>query len=304
MSSQIDQVCEDIVSMKVRGAAIIGRAVAQALVDFSRDHQGSDFFNDIVVVARQLKGTRPTAVSLANALYYTLKDLDEGGSVEVQKTAVIASGEEFIKNSHEAVSKIALTGADLINDGDTLLTICNSSVALGVIIKAYQQEKKIQVFSAESRPRFQGRITVKQLAGAGVPVTMIVDSAVKHFMQQVDKAFVGADAITADGEVFNKIGTSQVALIANEYDRPFYVCAETYKFAPQTLNGETIEIEERDVEEIADPSDFPGVNIINPAFDRTPAKHITGIITELGVVKPDDARGIIQDMLGRGNFVL
>jgi ribose 1,5-bisphosphate isomerase len=291
--------------MKIRGAAKIGRAVSQALVDLARDYDaGQDFYSDIIVAARKLKDTRPTAVSLANALHYTLKDLDENAGAEANREAVIKAGEEFIGNSLEAIGKIADIGAELIGQGETLLTICNSQVALGVMIKAHQQGKGIKVFSAESRPRFQGRITVRQLAEHGVRVTMIVDSAVKHFMEQVDKVFVGADAINAGGEVYNKIGTSQVALIASEYKKPFYVCAETYKFAPQTLKGQKIRIEERDVEEIADPDDFPGVNIINPAFDRTPAKHISGIITELGIVKPEHARDIIKDMLGNARIDL
>jgi ribose 1,5-bisphosphate isomerase len=217
---------------------------------------------------------------------------------------VVRNGEEFVRNSHKAIETIAEIGAELINDGDTCLTHCNSQVALGVIIRAHDQGKNIQVFSAESRPRYQGRLTVRQLADAGVPVTMIVDSAVYHFMKEVDKVFVGADAINVSGEVFNKIGTSQVALIANEHKRPFYVCAETYKFAPQTMDGDKIQIEERDVEEIANPEDFPGVNIINPAFDRTPAKHITGIITELGIVEPDGAEEIITKTLGRPDIPL
>ncbi len=305
----IEQVCADIVSMKIRGAAKIGRSASRALVDLAveydaEDQNGKNFYDEMVKAARQLKDTRPTAVSLANALHYTLMDLDENATAPDNKKAVVAAGEEFIENSRKAIDGIAEIGAGLINQGETLLTICNSSVALGVMIRAHEQGKGVQVFSAESRPRYQGRITVRQLAEKGVPVTMIVDSAVKHFMQRVDKVFVGADAINADGEVYNKIGTSQVALIANEYHRPFYVCAETYKFAPQTLGGEKIKIEERDVEEIADPKEFPGVNIINPAFDKTPAKHITGIITELGVVKPQDARGIITDHLGQGNLML
>jgi ribose 1,5-bisphosphate isomerase len=302
--SDVDQVCEDIVSMKIRGAAKIGRAVSQALVDYTKQYQGDDYYSDVIKIAKQLKDTRPTAVSLTNGLYYTLKDLEESESQDKNMEGVVTAGEEFIKNSLEAIDKIAGIGAELINDGDTVLTHCNSQVALGVLIKAHQQGKNIHVYSAESRPRYQGRLTVKQLAEAGVPVTMIVDSAVYHFMKEVDKVFVGADAINISGEVFNKIGTSQVALIAKEHGRPFYVCAETYKFAPQTLQGDRIKIEERDVEEIADPDDFPGVNIINPAFDKTPAKHIKGIITELGIILPDKAADIISDTLGAPNIPL
>lgn len=303
----LEQVCDDIVTMKIRGAAKIGRSAAQALVDHTKEIQTDgltslEFYDKVLDAAKKLKATRPTAVSLSNSLHYTIRGLaKEGSTPEEMKELVISQGEEFVQNSMESIGKVAQIGGELIKDGDTLLTICNSSVALGVMFKAHADGKKIRVYSAESRPRYQGRITVKQLAEKGIEVTMIVDSAVHHFMQKVDKVFVGADAINSRGEVFNKIGTSQVSLIAKEYNRPFYVCAETYKFAPQTLFGETIEIEERDEEEIADPADFPGVNIINPAFDKTPAPRITGIITERGIIPPEGAITIIQEISGLMN---
>ena len=309
----IADVCEDIRSMKVRGAANIAVAAAQALADFSKSYNGpgkdaSGFYHDLSEAARQLLGTRPTAVSLHNAIFYIMTKIDKDRLSSMSRSEVrdrvVAVSEQFIRASNEAKARIAEIGAKLITDGDVIHTHCNSSVALGIFFKAHAAGKSFRVISSESRPRFQGRITVKQLAEKGIPVTMIVDSAVHHFMPKVDKVFVGADSINSIGEVYNKIGTSQVALIAYEANRPFYVCAETYKFAARTLTGDDIEIEERAMTEVADPKEFPGVEIKNPAFDITPPKHITGIITEMGIIPATGAFNIVQQLYGLGRLEL
>lgn len=309
----IAEVCGDIKSMKVRGAANIAVAASQALADFSKAYKGpgkdaQGFYKDLSKAARQLIDTRPTAISLHNAIFYVMSKIDKKGLSSISQTelraVVIAASEQFIYNSIEAKTRIAEIGAKLITNGDVCHTHCNSSVALGIFFKAHDMGKSFTVISSESRPRFQGRITVKQLAEKGIPVTMIVDSAVHHFMPKVDKVFVGADSINSIGEVYNKIGTSQVALIAYEANRPFYVCAESYKFAARTLTGDDIEIEERAVTEVADPKEFPGVEIKNPAFDITPPKHITGIITEMGIIPPTGAFNIVQQLYGAERFEL
>jgi ribose 1,5-bisphosphate isomerase len=132
-------------------------------------------------------------------------------------------------------------------------------------------------------------------------VTMIVDSAVRHFMRDIDVVMVGADTITANGAVINKIGTSQIALSAHESRVPFIVCAETFKFSKETLLGSLVEIEDRGPIEVADPltpSDFEGARILNPVFDATPAEYIDAIVTELGIVSPYLATEVIREMFG------
>jgi ribose 1,5-bisphosphate isomerase len=154
------------------------------------------------------------------------------------------------------------------------------------------------VYATESRPKLQGRITAKQLAERKVPVTYIVDSAMRYFMKDVDLVIVGADTIASNGAVINKIGTSQLALIAHERRVPFIVCAETYKFSPQTFHGSLVTIEERDPSEVLDRKEFPGVKVANPVFDATPAEYIDAIVTELGVIPPSAAYEIVVSNFG------
>jgi ribose 1,5-bisphosphate isomerase len=201
------------------------------------------------------------------------------------------------------VENIALFGARHIQDGDTILTHCNSEAALGCILEAHRSGKEIEVFATEVRPRNQGYITIRTLNDAGIKTNFIVDSAVRSFISDVDLVIVGADAVTVNGAVINKIGTSQVAHTAHEARVNVLVAAETYKFAPRTIFGELIQIEERDgdevlAEEIA--RTLPFVTVRNPAFDVTPAEYIDLIVTEAGALPPQMAYIIIREHLGWG----
>ena len=183
------------------------------------------------------------------------------------------------------------------------MTHCNSSAALGVIKEAHRQGKDIKVFATESRPWRQGILTVNDLAKAGVDVTMIIDSAVRTVMRRTDKVFVGADTITSHGALINKVGTSQLALAANEARVQFYVCSETYKFSPMTLFGDMVTIEERDISEVVRPGEIPdSVKVFNPVFDSTPAKYIDAIITELGMISPGSVYDIMVRQFGDSLF--
>jgi ribose 1,5-bisphosphate isomerase len=223
-----------------------------------------------------------------------LKEVRENKNLDELKKNIIATAENFIAKSEKAIKIIAEIGSKRIKDGDTLLTHCNSSAAVSTIVKAHKDKKNIKVFATESRPKKQGYITVNQLVKAGVPTTLIVDSAVRHVMPKVDLVIIGADTVASNGAVINKIGTSQIALCAHEARVPVMVCAETYKFSHETLAGELVEIEERDVNEIVKPEDFPGVRIFNPVFDATPPEFIDVIVTEEGVISPHAAYDIIK----------
>ena len=210
---------------------------------------------------------------------------------------MINVADQFIKKSKVAIQKIGEIGARRVNDGDVILTHCHSSAVIAVIKTAWNQGKKICVNCTETRPLFQGRITAQTLGQVGIPVTMIVDSAVRHFMNKVDKVIVGADAITANGAVVNKIGTSMIALVAHEARTPFFVAAETYKFSPETVVGESIVLEERDFSEIISSKllkTMKNVSIRNPSFDVTPANYVNLIITEKGIIPPQGAISILQ----------
>jgi len=300
----VSETAEKIKSMEIRGAGRIARAAAGALRDHALSIKApycSAFRQEMEKAAEMLVATRPTAVSLPNAVHIVMTGLDGAKTTEEAQAAVVRKAEQFIQSSQHAVEKIAQFGARHIRDGDTVLTHCNSEVALGCIIEAHRSGKEIEVFATEVRPRNQGHITIKTLNDAGVKTNFIVDSAVRSYIHDVDLVIVGADAVTVNGAVVNKIGTSQVAHTAAEARVNMLVAAETYKFAPRTVIGELIEIEERPGSEVL-PDEIartlPNVTVRNPAFDITPADFIDLIITEQGAIPPQMAYIIIREYLG------
>jgi len=298
----VEETAVSIRNMSIRGAGKIARACASALYELAESYEGDDpeeLFEMLEDGKETLLASRPTAVSLYNGVMYSLKGVGKWMDAEEMRKSVMDNADEFIENSLQAVQKIGELGADIIDDGDVLMTHCNSSAAVSVIKTAHQQGKRIKVYATETRPWRQGLITSRELAEAGVDVTLIVDSAVRLVMEDVDKVFVGADTVTAQGTLFNKVGTSQLALAAKELDVPFYVCSETYKFSPLSLNGDNVRIELRDTEEVVKDGDLPkSVKIYNPVFDRTPAKYIDTYITEKGGISPYKARDLIIEQFG------
>jgi len=300
----LDDIAHGIREMRIRGAGRIGRAASEALGDFARVWSGEsrdDLISDLREAAIWLASTRPTAISLRNAITLTLKDAAHGDTVEEVRDKVVSSSRDFVSNSLKAVESIADLGSGLIPQGSVVLTHCNSDAALGTIEKAYSSGKVREVICTESRPWRQGHLTARRLAARGIPVTMVVDSAVTHIIGSVDAVVVGADTVTADGSLFNKIGTAQISLSAKHAGIPFIVCAESYKFSPESLDGGEVTIEERGPEEVADPlrpEDFPGVNFLNPVFDRTPPERIGAITTERKVIAPSDCAAFIVEVFG------
>jgi ribose 1,5-bisphosphate isomerase len=294
----LEQTLEGIKSMQIRGAATIAVAAAKAIVEQAKAYQGNDvkdFEAHIRDIARKLLVTRPTAVSLKNGIRATLKPLfkrpvpDNLTDVEALRSAIIMAGTTFIENAEKALDSIAEFGAKRVKPNSMIMTHCNSNAALSIIEKAYSQGKVKRVFATESRPWKQGILTVKRLASKGIPVTLIVDSAVRSFINDMNLVIVGADTIASNGAVINKIGTAQMALAAHEARVPVMVAAETFKFSPETMEGELVEIEERDINEVVDPKEVPGVDIANPVFDATPAEYIDVIVTEKGIISPHAA---------------
>lgn len=302
----VTETAEKIKRMEIRGAGRIARAAAQALRDHAEASAVLDletFRSEMHRAADILVATRPTAVSLPNAVHIVIAGLDGAGSAGTARDGVIRRAEEFIESSRHAVEEIAQIGARHISDGDIILTHCNSEAALACILKAHAAGKEIEVFATEVRPRNQGLVTIRTLNEAGIKTNFIVDSAVRSFMNEIDLVIVGADAVTVNGAVVNKIGTSQVAHAAHEARVNVVVAAETYKFAPRTIIGEMIKIEERPAQEVL-PDDIartlPHVTVRNPGFDVTPAEYIDMIVTEAGAIPPQMAYVIIREYLGWG----
>ena len=302
---EVIQIAEDIKSMKIRGAGRIARAAAEAMKKASLRYSGPadirEYRRYIVEVAKLLVSTRPSAVSLPNAVIYILRSLRGVLDYQVAVESVIKAADEFIKNSENAVMKIGEMGARRIRDNSIVLTHCHSTAAVEVIVNAYRQGKILRVYSTETRPFLQGKITYKQLRKHNVPVIQIPDSAVRYVMHEVDYVVVGADTVTSNGAVVNKIGTSQVALAAKESRVRVYVAVESYKFSPMTLIGELVKIEYRDPVEVVSEEwlkKHPGIRVLNPVFDVTPPEYIDALITEYGVIPPQAAILILIDKLG------
>jgi ribose 1,5-bisphosphate isomerase len=297
------EVASSIKSMEIRGAGLIARSAAEALKQQAQEYTG----DDLAELRRHLEDgrkalidSRPTAISLWNAVQATMRGSASAKSAEELRSLVAANADAFVERSSKAVEIIGRIGSKRLRSGMTVLTHCNSKAALGVIKAAHAEGKDIKAYATESRPWRQGMLTIKDLSAAGVPTTLIIDSAVRWIMKEVDVVLVGADTICSNGALINKIGTSQLALAANEARVPFIVCAETYKFSPKTVYGEMVEIEERDASEVIDPRLLPpNVSVRNPVFDATPAEYIDSIVTEVGLISPYAAYEVIVKELGQ-----
>ncbi len=299
-------IVKDIKDMKIRGAGRIARAAVKALKIAAEKYNGRDvgeFLKYMEEIATLLLRTRPTAVSLPNAVSFVMTRLKKSSATNVDylKTEVVNAANEFIHSSLKALEIIGEIGSKLIENGDTILTHCHSSAVVTILKKAKARDKEFKVFVDETRPRYQGRITYKELSSIGIDATLIPDSTIGLIMRKIDKVLVGADAIASNGAVVNKIGTSQVALVAYKHSIPFYVAAETYKFSPMTLIGELIVIEERAPTEVVSKewlSKHPKIKVMNPVFDITPPEYISAIITEIGIIPPHAASLILTEIFG------
>ncbi|MBA7663117.1 Methylthioribose-1-phosphate isomerase [subsurface metagenome] len=301
--SHYQDIASAIVTMKVRGAGAIGilGAYGVALGTLKIETVAKDgFLKELQSIIQNLAATRPTAKNLFWAIDRMRQAAEAGKDVGQIKKALVAEAVKIHAEEVEATRRLSQLGAELIRDGSTILTHCNTGplattgygTALGVIMRAQEQGKRIKVLATETRPLLQGaRLTAWELKKASVPFTLITDSMAGYFMKQgdVDCAIVGADRIALNGDTANKIGTYSLAVLARENDVPFYVAAPTTTIDLSLVSGDKIPIEQRgptEVTHIRGVSLAPeGIQAANPAFDVTPHRYITAIITERGIVK-------------------
>jgi ribose 1,5-bisphosphate isomerase len=302
--ASLEQTVEDIRTMRVRGALDIAIAAVKALstVAGSDAQDTKELVKKLSTAGKKLKGARPTAVSLPNAVNYIVYLADKNKHLPLQefRTKMLCETGKFVSEQEKALIKIAEIGSNLIEDGDNILTHCNSDTVVEILKKAWDEGKKIEVVCTESRPRYQGLLTAKALTSYGIPTTLIVDSAVRLMMKKmhVDKVIVGADTLCANGDLVNKIGTSQVALCARNLNIDFIVATESIKFSPQSLLGSIVKIEERDSSEVLEPGKIRKLKIRNPAFDITDVSYISMIVTEYGVIPPQAVYSILKEKFG------
>ncbi len=290
-------VAEAIRSMVIRGAPAIGVAAAMGIA--LGVAEGADF----ETVCKTLGGTRPTAVNLFWAIdrMRRLHDSLAGMPAEIVESRMIREAQQIRLEDIAICRAIGKNGAELVPDGKTVLTHCNAGAlatagygtALGVIRAAVEAGKKIDVFACETRPFLQGaRLTAWELQQDGIPATLITDNMAGHFLHsgRIGCVVVGADRIAANGDVANKIGTYSLAVLAKENSVPFYVAAPASTFDLTLSSGAEIPIEQRSSREVTHVFGVAvapdNIAVENPAFDVTPARYISAIITERGVALP------------------
>ena len=306
----VDEIASAIKDLKVRGAPAIGVAAGFGV---ALGLHGKKFKNrkelegELGRLISILAGTRPTAVNLFWALERMKKSAEKNANKSAEETIrlLLREARAIHKEDKTMCEKIGEFGATLLKDGDTVLTHCNAGAlatggigtALGIIYTAAWQGKKIKVFSDETRPVLQGsRLTVWELRQQGIDVTLICDNTAASVMRnkRIDCVIVGADRIAANGDVANKIGTYNVAILAHHHGIPFYVAAPTSSFDPAIPDGSQIEIEERSSEEVTDccgrRTAPAGADVYSPAFDVTPAELVTAYVSERGIQRRSELR--------------
>ena len=303
-----NEVAVSIREMYIRGAPAIGAAAAFGLALAARQSNATSreaLLRDIEAAAIVLRATRPTAVNLFWAIERIMRSTtdEEIEHVDDVRQAILTEAQRLADEDVEINKRMALNGAALVKEGATILHHCNTGslatvdwgTALGVVRMANEQGKNIHVLLDETRPRLQGaRLSAWECETYNIPYTLIADNAAGHYMRtgQIDICFVGSDRTAANGDVANKIGTYKLGVVAKENGIPFFPVVPTSTVDLSLANGDEIPIEERDGSEVTGLTLFgrpvapEGARIGNPAFDVTPHKYVTGIVTEHSVIYP------------------
>jgi ribose 1,5-bisphosphate isomerase len=298
VTESIHQIAKKISQLKIQGARNVAIAAIEAIVEASRltkTENKAEFIDELLTGQTLLFNSRATEPLMRNAIRWIISQVELSKEKKVPELSKIIelNAKLFLGNLEESKKTIAMIGKKRIRKNSVILTHCHSSTVTNIFIEAKKAGKNFEIFCTETRPKFQGRITAQELIENDIKTTLIVDSAVRSIIKEVDLVVVGADAITSEGNVINKIGTSSIALIANEARKPFYVVSELLKFDPDTICGDYEKIEERGSDEIwKDPP--KKLNIRNPAFDVTRRDFIHGIICEKGIIPPHSIFEIVQ----------
>jgi len=290
MTEAIRVTAEKIRKLEVQGArnvAIAAIKAIQTLAEQSKAKNKIAFLSELKEAQTVLFASRETEPLMRNAVQWIITQAQQSSTEKADVISQMVSSKVnlFLQNLEASRERTAEIGAERIRDGMLIFTHCHSSTVTRMIAKAKADGKNFSVICTETRPAFQGRITAREMVELGIQTMFIVDSAARSYMGDVDLVVVGADAITSEGNVVNKVGTSAIAVLANEARKPFYVVSEMLKFDPETLCGQYERIEQRNPSEVW--SEAPEkLSVRNPAFDVTPSRYIHGLICEEGVIAP------------------
>jgi len=298
MAQAVRVTADRIRKLEVQGARNVAIAAIQSVEELAKATKAEtrkEFMKELSEAKATLFASRATEPLMRNAVRWIISQVENSGKEEVAALAkvVSSSSSKFLKNLEASKECIAEIGAKRIRDNMVVFTHCHSSTVTHLLRKAKEEGKTFEVVCTETRPVFQGRITAKEMLALGVKTTFIVDSAARSFMRNADLVIVGADAITSEGNVINKIGTGTVALLAHEARKPFYVVTELLKFDPATVCGEYEKIEERSPDEVWKGAPEK-LSIRNPAFDVTRRNFIHGVICEEGIISPHSIKEVMH----------
>lgn len=301
MNKIIRQTFQDIKSLKIQGATAITKSIIFALDKFGADVRKTktgEWKREVKKAADYLLSARPTEPLVQNGVKFIFSEITKTkpNNVRQAKNLLKTACIKFLAVLNKAAQLIIKNGQEIIKNNDKIITHCHSWLVEQILVQAKKNKIKFQVFNTETRPLFQGRITSKKLLQAKIPTTMITDTSagflISHYSGkklEMDKVILGADAILADGSVINKIGSFSIGLIAHKERVPLYIASSLLKFHDKSW----IKIEKRSAKEIW--AQAPrGLKVINFAFDKIPSEYITGIICEVGIIRPKDVRKYVK----------
>jgi len=300
MTETVRMTAEKIKRLEVQGArnvAIAALKAIQTLAEQTKAKNKTAFLNELKEAQTVFFASRETEPLMRNAIRWIITQTEDSSTekVDVLSEMVASNVSLFLQNLEASRELTAEIGARRIRDGMLIFTHCHSSTVTRMIAKAKADGKSFSVICTETRPAFQGRITAREMVELGVQTMFIVDSAARSYMGDVDLVVVGADAITSEGNVVNKVGTSSIAVLANEARKPFYVVSELLKLDPETVYGAYERIEQRNPSEVWKEAPEK-LSVRNPAFDVTPSRYIHGLICEEGIIAPQSIVEVVHRM--------
>jgi len=299
MDRNLEKTYRLIKELEIQGATSVAQAILEALGQYGQKVKApgiEQWRSKIEEAANRLLSARPTEPMAQNGVKFLLSNLEKVENVKQARPALGKAIEDFSLLINDAHQLLIENAQPLIQDNQNIFVHCHSSSVVDILKKGFAEDEKFEVFNSETRPLYQGRITAKELTEAGIPVTMVVDSAVPFFISSLtgseydmDMFLIGADALLKDGSTYNKIGSYGMSVAAEYNDVPVYVAASLLKYYPYP----EVEIEVRSPEEVWEnaPSE---VDIINYAFDEVLQEGIEGIITEAGIIKPEQVESSVR----------
>ncbi|MFH0977884.1 MAG: hypothetical protein V1837_01145 [Candidatus Woesearchaeota archaeon] len=284
----VQKTAQAIASLKIQGAENIAKSALDAIGKFASSSRADSklaFMHELAKSVALLERSRPTEPTLRNVLKFVVSN-SRGDSLSDFKTSLCANVDKVMLQLDEAEKVLSKIGAMKIKSGMVVFTHCHSSTVTSVLKAAKDEAKSFVVHNTETRPNLQGRITATELAGHGIKVVHFIDSAARLALKNADLMLIGCDAFTSEGKIVNKVGSELFAEVAYKRDIPVYVCSTTFKFDARTVIGFEEKIEARSVKEIWQ-NPPKNVTIDNHVFEMIDPNLVTGMITEVGVYKPE-----------------